>query len=840
MRSIGTKFSVAAGFLALVFAGLLMFRTYTSARDHMAELATTQARLALEFDLAIRNYVANSIRPEMQKRIGRDEFVLKAMSTSYVAREIFDEVRKSFSDYVIKFSAENPRNPGNLPAGEGEVELLRLFAERPDIQEWSGQITLRGVRYYAHASPMRIEFECLKCHGKPEDAPQSLLADYGREAGFGKRLGEVAGMDLVAIPVSRVEEVLAHQVLGDLGITGLWLLLLFAGILLVFRRLVTRRLAWMNRHFQLAAVEQGGLVAVSPLVLRGRDEIGLLAASFNGLMGRLRDLQLTLEERVRHRTEQLSQANADLAEAKEAAEVSSRAKGQFLANVSHEIRTPMTAVLGMNELMLASKLDAEQREYAEAIHQSAETLLSLLNDILDFSKMEADKLDLETIPFAMERCARSVVGIFNPKAAEKGIGLRLEYDATLPSLVRGDPGRCQQVLMNLVSNAVKFTAKGEVVLRLRREAGGRRPGRVLVAVEVQDTGVGMSEEEMSRLLRPFAQADLSTTRRYGGSGLGLVICDKLVALMGGKLTIQSDPGEGTVVRFCVELEEVAGGRVVDMRGTGKAEGVECSCAIPARVAGRSLRVLVVEDTLANQKLLRRLLEKVGHVCELASHGQEAVEAMQRGRYDVVLMDCQMPVMDGFEATRRIREWEHREGVARTPIVALTASAMKGDREACLVAGMDDYLTKPIVMQGLFSMLERLGGGAVERVVAGAELEEPDVAGEPLDLEAVRSMIGDDPEVLRDMLETFLEENRGRLGALRDALGAGDLSGVRLLAHGVKSASLNFHAGSMASVARELESRAKAGGLEGGEQLLLQLEEELRRIEGVGVRSSGVG
>ncbi len=836
MKSIGTKFSVAAGLLALVFAGLLMYRTYSSARDHMAELATTQARLALEFDLAIRNYVANSIRPEMQKRIGRDEFVLKAMSTSYVAREIFDEVRKSFADYVIKFSAENPRNRSNLPSGEGEVELLRLFAERPDIQEWSGQITLRGVRYYAHASPMRIETDCLQCHGRPEDAPQSLLADYGREAGFGKRLGEVAGMDLVAIPVSRVNEILAHQVWGDLGITGLWLASLLGCILLVFRRLVTRRLAWINRHFQLAAVEQGGVVAVSPLVVRGRDEIGLLAGSFNGLMGRLRDLQANLEERVRHRTEQLSLVNKDLEEAKEAAEVSSKAKGQFLANVSHEIRTPMTAVLGMNELMLATKLDPEQREYAEAIHQSAETLLSLLNDILDFSKMEADKLDLEWIPFAMERCARNVVGIFTSKATEKGIGLKLEYDSELPALVRGDPGRCQQVLMNLVSNAVKFTAKGEVVLSLQRKGVASRPGRVLVAVEVRDTGVGMSEEEMSRLLQPFAQADLSTTRRYGGSGLGLVICDKLVALMGGKLTIQSRPRAGTSVQFCVELEEVVGGTMADMAGGTKAQGTACTCSIPVRSAGRPLKVLVVEDTVANQKLLRRLLEKVGHFCELASDGQQAIEAIQRGKYDVVLMDCQMPVMDGFEATRRIRQWEKQGGVARTPIVALTASAMKGDREACLKEGMDDYLTKPIVMQGLFSLLERMGGGETDVEAAEVGAEEPAAVGEPLDLEAVRSMIGSDPEVLKDMLGTYLEENRGRMKALRDALEAGDAEGVKSLAHGIKSASLNFHAEFIASLARELEGLAKAGGLAGGKRLLESMEEELQRIEAVEVEA----
>jgi signal transduction histidine kinase/DNA-binding response OmpR family regulator len=838
MKTIGTKFFVASGTLALLFAGLLWHRTSSSARRHMEELASMQGKIALEFDLAIRAYVAESIRPAMQERIAKDEFVVEAMSTSYIARRVFDRVGQAFPDYIIKFSSENPRNPRNL-AGDEEKALLRMFAERPKIQQWNGTLEMDGSNYLAHASPMRIEQDCLQCHGRPEEAPRSLLTRYGSTAGFGKRLGEVAGMDLVAVPMERVTRVLAKDVGADLAITVLWLVVFLAGILVIFRVMVSRRLAGITRHFQVATAGEASESRFAPITVRGRDEISSLARSFNMLMARVRELQESLEDRVQQRTEQLSKANAQLATAKEAAESSNRAKSQFLANVSHEIRTPMTAVLGMNTLMLNTSLNPEQKDYAETIHHSAETLLALLNDILDFSKMEADKLDLEMIPFALKPCAKKVGGIFSSRATEKGIDLRMDFDPELPEFVRGDPGRCQQVLMNLISNAIKFTESGEVVLRMRRGHQAAKPRHVPIEVEVRDTGVGMTSSEQKRLLKPFAQADVSTTRRYGGSGLGLVICRRLVELMGGQLSLESRVGEGTSVRFCVELEEVdePGVACPDM-GTVRTQAGEVAPSNGSR--RRALRVLVAEDTVANQKLLRHLLQKAGHVCDVVSNGVEAVSALEKGRYDLVLMDCQMPVMDGYEATRRIRQLEGES--RQTIIIALTASAMKGDREACLAAGMNEYLTKPVILEALLAVLGRYAPRLVEpapesqatKVGVPARIETEDL---PVDLGALREMIGTDPAVLQDMLIAFMEENRQRVADLQAAQHSGDAEAVRRAAHGVKSAALNFHAARLAELARILEDRGQAGELEGLDPTVSALGRELERIERV-LDSSG--
>jgi len=832
MKTIGTKFFVASGTLALLFAGLLWHSTSSSARRHMEELAAMQGQVALEFDLAIRAYVAESIRPEMQKRIAEDEFIVEAMSTSYIARRVFDRVGQAFPDYIIKFSSENPRNPRNRLAGAEELELLRMFAEHPEIRQWNGTLRMGGSNYLVHVSPMRIEQDCLQCHGRPEDAPRSLLARYGSTAAFGRSLGEVAGMDLVAIPVERVNRVMAKDVGADLAITGLWLAVFLAGILLTFRVLVSQRLAGITRHFQLATAGEESASRFAPIAARGRDEISILAKSFNGLMARVRELQESSEDRVQQRTEQLSRANAELAEAKEVAESSSRAKSQFLANVSHEIRTPMTAVLGMNDLMLNTALNPEQRDYAETIHHSAETLLALLNDILDFSKMEADKLDLEVIPFALNACAKKVVGIFASRATEKGIDLRLDLDPELPGFVRGDPGRCQQVLMNLISNAIKFTDRGEVALRMHRGDREVESGRVPVEVEVRDTGVGMTASEQQRLLKPFAQADVSTTRRYGGSGLGLVICQRLVELMGGKLSLESRVGEGTSVRFCVELEQADESAVEPPH----AEAVQTRAGEVAPANGsqsRPLRVLVAEDTLANQKLLRHLLMKAGHVCDVVSNGIDAVTAVGKERYDLVLMDCQMPLMDGYEATRRIRQLEG--DARRTVIIALTASAMKGDRETCLAAGMDEYLTKPVMLGGLLALLRRyelrLVGRPNETPAAKTAPSGRLASGDlPVDLGAVRETIGTDPEVLRDLLAAFLAENRKRVVDLRAALDTVDAEALRRAAHGVKSAALNFHAAHLAELARNLEERGLAGELEDLTPVVVALEEELERIQ----------
>jgi signal transduction histidine kinase len=384
----------------------------------------------------------------------------------------------------------------------------------------------------------------------------------------------------------------------------------------------------------------------------------------------------------------------DYLRASEAARAATVAKSQFLANMSHEIRTPMNGVLGLTEYLSGLPLEAEQRSVVEDILRSGTALLQVIDDILDFSKLEAGKLRIDPLAFSPRELVHEVVKLLQPRARQTGISLESAIGADVPAWLVGDNGRIRQVLCNLASNAVKFTREGGVALRLRCDA---REGPIArMRFEVVDTGIGIPADALETIFDAFTQADASTTRSFGGTGLGLAISRELVTCMGGELGVASEPDKGSTFWFTLPLP-VCEEPVAAHRATAMAEPPR-----PARK--RRLRVLAAEDNPVNQRVLMRFLERLGCSVELASDGREAVERVKAGQYDVVLMDCQMPVLDGFGATREIRA-SGGPG-ARVPIVAVTAHALPGDRERCLEQGMDDYLTKPLRMEDLERVLAR--------------------------------------------------------------------------------------------------------------------------------------
>jgi len=594
-----------------------------------------------------------------------------------------------------------------------------------------------------------------------------------------------------------------------------WNTLLYAALFVLLgvtvTLFVTRGITGPLGKLALAARAVGDGQLNHDIDVNTKDEVGDLGRAFREMLAHLRrtreeveQSRRTLEEKVDWRTKELALAKEHAVVLADQAEHANVAKSQFLASMSHEIRTPMNGIVGMVDLLAATKLDSTQQHYVRTLRSSSENLLTLLNDILDLSKVESGKLELESVDFDARGLVAEVCDLFSGPAKQKQIVLDCDCAGDVPSLVRGDPARLRQVLANLVGNAIKFTDRGKVMVRGQLHA--TRSEQIMLRFDVRDTGIGIPPDKLDRVFEVFSQGDSSTTRRFGGSGLGLAIARQLVVLMGGEIRVESQPGQGSRFWFTVRLGRVEGSRE------------QLSAPPTASVTPRQVshaRVLLAEDNSVNQEVARNMLALLGCTVESVGDGVQA----------------------GYDATAEIRRIERDRGGHHVPIVAITANVMPGDRKRCLAAGMDDYIAKPLRQEDLRAVLERwLGEGEADAVAAtepetSAPAQAREIVIDPRALDSIRALEHPGgPDLVQRVTGIYLADTPKLLVQLGDAIERGDGQAVRNAAHSLKSSSASVGATGLADLCREMEALGKTNQIDECKRRLGSLQREYARVQ----------